>query len=798
MSDPENQDLVTVTIDGVEIKAPRNAMLIEVADQAGISIPRFCYHKHLSVAANCRMCMVEVEKAPKPLPACATPVMDGMHVHTQSELALDAQKGTMEFLLINHPLDCPVCDQGGECELQDIAIGYGSDVSRFTERKRVVKDKNIGPLVSTDMTRCIHCTRCVRFGNEIAGVSELGATGRGEFMEIGTYVEKSLSSELSGNVIDLCPVGALNAKPSRMKGRAWEMEEHQTISAHDSFGSNLTVHTIRNEVIRVVPRENADINETWISDRDRFSYEGMYSDNRLTNVMRKKDQQWTSVRWSNALQEIASVLQSYAPEEIGVLVSPNQTNEEIYLLQKLARSLNIRNIDHRSHQTDFSDQKNDPVFPWLGMDIANIEQQEVIVIIGSDIRSEQPMLAHKVRKASMRGAKVIVINPQSCQLNMNVTLNKIVKPQEWTQSLIALLSELNQSSTKEVPTEIKNILSDADSENDYSEIVNALVNSHRVCVLVGSLMQQHYEYSNLRAIAHCIADLSNASFGYISLASNASGASLLGAVPHRGVMGSELEEQGMTFTEMLIEPRKVYLIMGFELEWDSAIPAQALAAMEQADSVICLHSHQSEKMLEYCDWMLPINCFAESEGTKINCEGRWQAHSKIVSSNEEVKDGWKALRMLGVELEPEGFDYYSIEEVQKEINQLIPADFEFSNTLSSISNISVNDVNKDTIYCSGSMPIYSVDTLVRNASSLREAQGFSESALHVHEQDVKRHGLIEGKWVKVTQGNQSGIFACVTDNNVLPGTVYIPRGLPRSEKLGAYFGQVQLKNLSAS
>ena len=798
MSDPENQDLVTVTIDGVEIKAPRNAMLIEVADQAGISIPRFCYHKHLSVAANCRMCMVEVEKAPKPLPACATPVMDGMHVHTQSELALDAQKGTMEFLLINHPLDCPVCDQGGECELQDIAIGYGSDVSRFTERKRVVKDKNIGPLVSTDMTRCIHCTRCVRFGNEIAGVSELGATGRGEFMEIGTYVEKSLSSELSGNVIDLCPVGALNAKPSRMKGRAWEMEEHPTISAHDSFGSNLTVHTIRNEVIRVVPRENADINETWISDRDRFSYEGMYSDNRLTNVMRKKDQQWTSVRWSNALQEIASVLQSYAPEEIGVLISPNQTNEEIYLLQKLARSLNIRNIDHRSHQTDYSDQKNDPVFPWLGMDIANIEQQEVIVIIGSDIRSEQPMLAHKVRKASMRGAKVIVINPQSCQLNMNVTLNKIVKPQEWTQSLLGLLSELNQSSTKELPTEIKNILSEADSENDYSEIVNALVNSHRVCVLVGSLMQQHYEYSSLRSLAHCIADLSDASFGYISLASNASGASLLGALPHRGVMGSELEEQGMTFTEMLIEPRKVYLIMGFELEWDSAIPAQALAAMEQADSVICLHSHQSEKMLEYCDWMLPINCFAESEGTKINCEGRWQAHSKIVSSNEEVKDGWKALRMLGVELEPEGFDYYSIEEVQKEINQLIPADFEFSNTLSSISNISVNDVNNDTIYCSGSMPIYSVDTLVRNASSLREAQGFSESALHVHEQDVKRHGLIEGKWVKVTQGNQSGIFACVTDNNVLPGTVYIPRGLPRSEKLGAYFGQVQLKNLSAS
>ena len=798
MSNDSENNLVTVTIDGVELQAPRNAMLIEVADQAGINIPRFCYHKHLSVAANCRMCMVEVEKAPKPLPACATPVMDGMQVYTQSKLALDAQKGTMEFLLINHPLDCPVCDQGGECELQDIAVGYGSDVSRFTERKRVVKDKNIGPLISTDMTRCIHCTRCVRFGNEIAGVSELGATGRGEFMEIGTYVEKSLSSELSGNVIDLCPVGALNAKPSRMKGRAWEMEEHHTISAHDSFGSNLTVHTLRNEVIRVVPQENAEINETWISDRDRFSYEGMYSDNRLKNVMHKNNGEWKSTRWSNALREIANTLKQYSPEDIGILISPNQSNEEIFLMQKLARALNINNIDHRTQQVDFSDQQADPIFPWLGMNISDLDQQEVILIIGSDVRSEQPMLAHKIRKASMRGAKVIVINPQFCQFNMKLTASAIVKPQEWLKELIALLKSVDNLSSKNAPAELEKLFKDSQSEMNFSEIVNHLVNSKNTCVLIGNLMQQHYEYSSLRAVAHCIAELTDSTFGYISMASNTSGAALLGALPHRGVMGEVVSEPGMTSAEMLASPRKVYFVMGLELEWDAALPAQALQALQNADTVISLHTHVTEHMEDYCDWMLPINCYAESEGTKVNVEGRWQTQSKIVASDQEVKEGWKALRMLGVELGLDDFDYFSIEEVRQEIAAIISADLEFSNKIEALPSITVNNIESDSLYSTGSLPIYSIDSLVRNSPSLIEAQGFSESEVHVNEYDVKRHGLIEGKWVKVSQGDLSGIFACVTDNNVLPGTIYIPRGLSRSEKLGAFFGQVQLKNLSAT
>ena len=797
MTDQQSQDLVTVNIDGVEIQAPRNAMIIEVADQAGIHIPRFCYHKHLSVAANCRMCMVEVEKAPKPLPACATPVADGMNISTHSALALDAQKGTMEFLLINHPLDCPVCDQGGECELQDVAMGYGSDVSRFNERKRVVQDKNIGPLVSTDMTRCIHCTRCVRFGNEIAGVSELGATGRGEFMEIGTFVEKSLSSELSGNVIDLCPVGALNAKPSRMKARAWEMVEHANISAHDAFGSNLSMHTLRNEVIRVVPQENPSLNETWISDRDRFSYEGMYSDNRLLQVMSKQEGEWKTSSWSDAIDSVTSVLMDYAAEDIGFLVSANQTNEELYLAQKLARGLHVSNIDHRIQQVDFEQQETDPVFPWLGMDIDDIESQDLIVIIGSDLRSAQPMLAHKVRKATRNGAKVVVINPLHTDWHMQLAVHEVVKPQAWLRNLLTLLGELNANSDNNVPAELQSSLL-ADEDRRYTELVDMLRSANHCCVLIGELMQQHNEYSSLRAVSYWIAQLSNAKFGYVPLASNEAGASLLGVLPHRTIIGQSVEEPGLNYLQMIESPRKVYVLIGFEPEWDSALPAKTLNALQQAEVVISLSAFVSDAMQEYCHWLLPINCYAEVEGNKINMEGRWQSCHKVVTSGGEAKEAWKVFRMLGGALKLDGFDYLSIDNVQSEISQHLDDSFALSNELTSVADIEVKEQQKHEVYCTGSRPIYSIDALVRNASSLQQAQAIDESVAYFNAADIESHDLVAGKWVKVIQGDDSGIFQCVLDNNILPGTVYIPRGLPRSEKLGALYGPVELKNLSVA
>ena len=798
MTDQSQQDLVTVTIDGVEVQAPRNAMLIEVADQVGVSIPRFCYHKHLSVAANCRMCMVEVEKAPKPLPACATPVSDGMKVYTRSELAIDAQKGTMEFLLINHPLDCPVCDQGGECELQDVAMGYGGDISRFNEGKRVVRDKNIGPLVSTDMTRCIHCTRCVRFGDEIAGVSELGATGRGEFMEIGTYVEKSLSSELSGNVIDLCPVGALNAKPSRMKARAWEMIEQSNISVHDSFGSNLMMHTLRNEVIRVVPKENSEVNETWISDRDRFSYEGMYSDNRLTQVMQKNAGEWEQSAWPEALDSVAATLKLYDAEDIGFLVSPNQSNEEIYLLQKLTRALNIGNIDHRVNQVDFEHQHADPAFPWLGQNIEDVEKQDAILIIGSDLRSEQPMLTHRVRKAKARGAKVFVINPHHCEFHMNLSVHVIVKPQNWLAKLVGLLAALNSDSKHQAPGELKTLLSSGKFDADMTEIAKVLLGSENTSVLIGDLMQHHYEYSSLRAISYWLSQLTESSFGYVSIASNSSGASLLGALPHRTLMSKDIDKPGMNYKQMIQSPRKVFVLMGLEPEWDCALPAETLRALQQADVVISINSFITGAMQEYCDWMLPIKCYAETEGTKINIEGRWQSYSKAVDADAEIKDGWKILRMLGAELELEGFDYVGIDDVRQEISQHLDDSYEFSNELSSLPKIEIKIWEADDVFSTGAVPIYSIDSIVRNASSLRQAQNLNESVMMINRIDVEKHGLLEGKWVKVTQGEDSSILQCVINDNIQAGTVYIPRGLPRSEKLGGVFASVQLKNLSVA
>ena len=434
---------ITIEIDGKEVEARPGQMLIEVTDRVGNYVPRFCYHDKLSVAANCRMCLVEVEKAPKPLPACATPVMNGMKVHTRSELALDAQKSVMEFLLINHPLDCPICDQGGECELQDLAMGYGRDVSRYQEKKRVVQDKNIGPLVQTDMTRCIHCTRCVRFGEEIAGLRELGATGRSEFMEIGTYVEKSMASELSGNVIDLCPVGALTSKPFRFTARTWEMTQHDGIAAHDGVGSNIHFHVKDGRVKRVVPAENEDINEVWLSDRDRFSYEGLNSAERLTAPMIKDKQGWREVDWQTALERAAGrlreVIDRDGADHVGALVSPSATCEELYLAQKFMRGAGSGNIDHRLRQTDFSDQDAESAYPGLGMTLSEVEKLDAALIIGGFPRKDQPIFNHRLRKAVTAGARVMAINPVDFGFNFELAHKRIVPPAKLVDELAAVL-----------------------------------------------------------------------------------------------------------------------------------------------------------------------------------------------------------------------------------------------------------------------------------------------------------------------------------------------------------------------
>ncbi len=512
---------ITIEINGRQLQANAGEMLIDAADAAGIDIPRFCYHKKLSVSANCRMCLVEVERAPKPLPACATPVADGMKVFTSSPLALAAQKGTMEFLLINHPLDCPICDQGGECELQDVAMGYGSDVSRFAEGKRAVDKPDIGPLVNANFTRCIHCTRCVRFGAEIAGVREMGAVGRSEHMVIGTYVEKSVDSELSGNIIDVCPVGSLTSKPYRFQARAWELIQRDTVSPHDAVGSNLHLHIRRNQVMRVVPKENEAVNECWISDRDRFSYEGLYSDDRLTTPLIKRDGAWREAGWTEALEAAAKGLKQ-SGSELGALISPTATVEEMQLARKLVHGLGSESIDYRLRQGDFRGQE--PACRWLGQSIEALEQLDAALVIGGNVRKEQPLLGHRLRKAVLEGCKVTYINPLEIDLNY-VAEQRVSSPAAMVDQLAALAKALGASG---------GVIDSATVGDEHNALAEQLKAAGKVTILLGSMATAHADFSILSDLAAKVAEASGATLGYLPEASNSTGAALIGMVSGSG------------------------------------------------------------------------------------------------------------------------------------------------------------------------------------------------------------------------------------------------------------------------
>ncbi|HEC05008.1 MAG TPA: NADH-quinone oxidoreductase subunit G, partial [Thiothrix sp.] len=658
-----SDDLVTLTINGEEIKAKPGTMLIDVADDEGIHIPRFCYHKKLSVAANCRMCLVDVEKAPKPLPACATPVMDGMTVLTRSERAVSAQKDTMEFLLINHPLDCPICDQGGECELQDLSVAHGNSSSNFHEMKRVVADKDIGPLIATEMTRCIQCTRCVRFGEEIAGMREMGATGRGDTMAIGTYIDKSLASELSGNIIDVCPVGALTAKPSRYKARAWEVNQAHSIASHDSVGSNINLHTFKGKVIRSIPNENEAINECWISDRDRFSYQGLDTEDRLEEPMMKVDGNWQTISWDVALDYVADHLNHSDPEQTGVLASARATTEELYLLQKLMRAKGISNIDHRLRQTDFSDQDKSPQFPWLGSTLPELEDEDVIVLIGSDVRREQPMANHRIRKAVLKGAKVIVINPIKVDFNYSVEHNIVASPVNLVKVLGAIAT-----ASGDVPVQLAGLKQDAnDQANDIAQLLKDAKNA---TVLVGNLAVQHPNYATLRALGSVIASNTGASLGYLAESANTVGAWLTGNVPHRVAGGEASGAKGLDAADMMMRALKTFVLLDVDPSFDCDDPQKAEAAMHHA-KVIALTSFASDKMRAYADILLPISTFAETSGSFINAEGTQQTFRAVAKAADLVKPAWKVLRVLGNTMEVDGFDYMSSEDVLKEFNEKV-------------------------------------------------------------------------------------------------------------------------------
>jgi len=770
MSDDQ---MVTIEVDGRELQARAGTLLIEVTDAAGINVPRFCYHKKLSVAANCRMCLVEVAKVPKPVPACATPVNQGMQVFTRSPLALAAQKGTMEFLLINHPLDCPICDQGGECELQDVALGYGNDASRFVEGKRVVPDRDIGPLIATDFTRCIHCTRCVRFGAEIAGVRELGATGRGEHMEIGTYIERSVDSELSGNIIDICPVGSLTSKPFLYSARAWELVQRKSIAPHDSVGSNVNLHVRRNRVMRVHPRDNEAVNECWISDRDRFSYEGLYSTDRLTRPLVKKNGSWIEADWQDALDAVAHGLKKArgtSGNRLAALVSPNSTLEELYLAQKLMRGLGSENIDFRIRQGDFRGEE--PAFPWLGQTIAELEKLNAALLIGSNIRKEQPLLAHRLRKAALEGAQISFINPFEAELNYRAS-QLVVSPANMVSALAAVAKALGASG---------GVVDGAEVGDVHQALAELLKSGEKAAVLLGNLAVAHPDYSMLRWLASLIAEKSGASLGYLPEAANSVGARLSGALP--GADGSNAQE-------MLNNPHKGYLLMGVEPGLDFWNPAKALETLGQAEFVAALSAFRSQSLEQVADVILPIASFAETSGTYVNAQGDWQSFTGAVSPFGESRPAWKVLRVLGNLLDVAGFDQVSSEQILAEVRQLAGD--------KRLENRAVNGVDNPASLTGadmiriGDVPIYAADPLVRRADSLQKTKDAIAASVWLNPREAKKIGVPNGGMVVVKQENSSAEFPVVIDSGIPDGCVRIPAGVAGTEKLGGQIGNVTLE-----
>jgi NADH-quinone oxidoreductase subunit G len=781
---------VNIEIDGKPLKALSGSMLIEVADESGIKIPRFCYHKKLSVAANCRMCLVEVEKAPKPLPACATPVAEGMKVYTRSPKAIAAQKGTMEFLLINHPLDCPICDQGGECELQDVAMGYGSDVSQYSEAKRVVKDKNIGPLIATEMTRCIHCTRCVRFGEEIAGLREMGATGRGEFMEIGTYIEHSISSELSGNVIDLCPVGALTARPSRFAARAWEMVQHATIAPHDCIGSNIYLHTYNQSLIRAVPRDNEAVNECWISDRDRFSYQALDSQERLTTPMIKVKDQWQETDWDIALNMTAEALLAAVPDHLAGLCSPSSTTEELYLFQKLMRALGSRHIDHRLSQYDFSDQEQAPLFPWLGDSLEALRDTPFVFLVGADVRKEQPVLGHMLRNAVLHGGECIALNPRDFQYTFDIREQWIADTEAMVQALAAVTRLLCEQKGVDAPDAVRTILDQVeitDQARSFAEILNHQDKGH---LLLGSWAMGSPYLSTLRALASTLAEASGLSLGYLSVGANAAGAWLAGAVPHRGPAGSSVEAKGMNAREIYNRPLTNYFLFNLEPGMDGEGSASLCHHLMNADFVVVATSFVNERMRDFADVLLPLATFAETSGTYINAEGRWQGFNGAVPPPGEIRPGWKVLRVLGNLTGKEGFEHMSSEEVREELKGHIAKDAEFSNHYQPVGDLHM-PVQESGIRAIGYTPIYASDGMVRRAEALQQTS--DAKARFIIATDIADDlGVVDGDQILVRQGDVSSTLPAEVDVSVPPSRVFVPRGVKEALGMVDRFGAIEV------
>ncbi len=764
-------DMVNIEVDGIPMSVPKGSMIIEATDKAGIEIPRFCYHPKLSIAANCRMCLVDVEKAPKPLPACATPVMEGMKVYTSSRRAVDAQHGVMEFLLINHPLDCPICDQGGECELQDLAMGYGRSVSRFTERKRVVKDKNVGPLVQTEMTRCIHCTRCVRFLEEIAGTTEMGGSGRGDRLEIGTCVENSIDSELSGNIIDMCPVGALTNKPFRFAARAWELVAKPSVAAHDAVGSCLYHHVRRGKILRTVPRDNEATNETWLSDRDRFSHLGLYSDDRVLSPRLKENGKWKTVSWDEAIKAAVSVLQECAEQhgsgQLGMLMSPSAATEEYYLAQGLVRKLGSNNIDHRLREQDFSDDPTSPASPTFERSIAGIETSDAVLLVGCNPAQEAPLLGHRLRKAWRNGAAISVINPLDWSFTFTTSLDVVVAPQNMVAGMVALAVAVEKSTGKSAPDSLRTVLDEAREDQGTtatgSELAERLRDSGKGLVFLGQFAMSHPDAAWLRRLAAYIADATGSDLNVLPHGANPAGAWLAGAVPHRAPGGRQ-EQGGMNAVQMFEDPRKCYLLWDFEAEPDTGNPALAMQALGAADKVIAICSFATDSTREVADIILPVAPLAESEGSLVNLDGSAMEYAPAGKVSGEARPGWKILRRLGHELGLEGFEQVSLGELRAQMSEaILAAEQSIGDGGMAIGDggMAIGDggmefpSHEKGLYRIGELAMYSVDALCRRSEALQQTIQADQQFVGLNPLDAIHLGLSDGGKARVRQGESA-------------------------------------------
>jgi len=766
--------MINIEIDGKQLQAENGATIIEAAHQAGITIPHFCYHKKLSIAANCRMCLVQVEKAPKPLPACATPVAEGMKVQTHSEQAVKAQKGVMEFLLVNHPLDCPICDQGGECMLQDMSVGYGQGHSRYNEEKRVVLSKDIGPLVSAEeMSRCINCTRCVRFGQEIAGQMELGQAFRGEHAEIMSFVAGTVDSELSGNMIDLCPVGALTSKPFRYKARSWELSRRRSISSHDSLGSGLAVQTKNNRVLRVLPIENEDINECWLSDKDRFAYEGLNTADRLTKPMIKQDGKWLEVEWQVALEYAANGLRHIAngagAEQVGALATANSTLEELYLLQKLVRGIGSQNVDFRLRQSDFSGDGKQQGAPWLGMAVTDISKADRLLIVGSFLRKDHPLLASRIRQAVKKGAQANVIHSVDDDLLMKVANKTIVAP----DALVETLTQVSKALTAEKQGQ--------SASGDAAAIAKSLASGERVVVLLGNFAQQHPQAAQLQALAQQIAALSNGKFGFLGEAANSVGGYLAQATPGA---------KGMNAASMLATPRKAYVLLNVEPELDCANPQQAIASIKTADTVIVLSAYKHQA-LDYADVLLPIAPFTETSGTFVSTEGRVQSFKGTVKPLGEARPAWKVLRVLGNLLKVNGFDQDTSEAVRDEALKDVDVAARLNNAIGGVEAKAAPATGG--LQRVSDVLIYATDAVVRRSAPLQATADAATPKAWLHSEELKKLGVQAGATVKVSQGQGSVPLVAAVDDKLPKGVVRVAAGHAATAALGAMFGTITVE-----